>query len=333
VDVEALKSSYQKESERAERLRRAVTEQLDRLFLDKSITLGVPLESRVKSWASIEEKLQRKALDVRSITEVGDFVGIRVILLFRTDLEVVGKLLGSQFDVVKIEDTASRLTEVQFGYQSQHYTVKLAKGWFAVPTFAALGELQIEIQVRTLAQHIWAAASHKLQYKHEQSVPPPLRRSIHRVSALLEIVDLEFERVLLERREYVGEKVAAPAGSERLNVDLVEITLGEIFPPENREDQEAYDELLDELFSMGIETVKQLREMLLRQRDKVVESDRMFAHTEDEDDTDDDAERRSRGVYFTFVGLTRQALGMEFGKRFQEFLAGKQNRKAEGRSR
>src|SRR6185437_7926382 len=159
-------------------------------------------------------------------------------------------------------------------------------------TFAALGELQIEIQVRTLAQHIWAAASHKLQYKHEQSVPPPLRRSIHRVSALLEIVDLEFERVLLERREYVGEKVAAPAGSERLNVDLVEITLGEIFPPENREDQEAYDELLDELFSMGIETVKQLREMLLRQRDKVVESDRMFAHTEDEDDTDDDAERR-----------------------------------------
>jgi ppGpp synthetase/RelA/SpoT-type nucleotidyltranferase len=32
-----------------------------------------------------------------------------------------------------------------------------------------LGGLRAEVQVRTTAQHIWAAASHKLQYKHEES--------------------------------------------------------------------------------------------------------------------------------------------------------------------
>lgn len=56
--------------------------------------------------------------------------------------------------------------------------------------------LKAEVQVRTVTQHVWAAASHVLQYKQEASVPLPVRRSIYRVSALLETVDLEFERVL-----------------------------------------------------------------------------------------------------------------------------------------
>jgi ppGpp synthetase/RelA/SpoT-type nucleotidyltranferase len=68
-----------------------------------------------------------------------------------------------------------------------------------------------ELQLRTLAQHIWAVASHKLQYKREASVPVPIRRSINRVSALLEMVDLEFDRVLLEREQYVPATRDQPA--------------------------------------------------------------------------------------------------------------------------
>ena len=85
--------------------------------------------------------------------------------------------------------------------------------WLNVPTFREFKGLRAELQIRTLAQQLWAAASHKLQYKRESSVPYPIRRSIHRVAALLETVDLELERVLSERdphlsnpRRYLGKK-------------------------------------------------------------------------------------------------------------------------------
>ena len=101
-------------------------------------------------------------------------------------------------------------------YQSLHYIIRIPKHWLKVSTFADLGELKAEIQLRTLAQHIWAATSHKLQYKHEDSVPPPIRRSIYRVSALLETVDLEFERVLAERGTYIEESAKGTVQDEPL---------------------------------------------------------------------------------------------------------------------
>ena len=107
-------------------------------------------------------KIERKSLEVKDIKSLPDLIGIRSILLFRTDLERVEKLILETFNVLSSEDTAKRLGEAQFGYQSQHYVLRLPEPWLAIPSMADLGELQVDIQVRTLAQHIWAAASHKL---------------------------------------------------------------------------------------------------------------------------------------------------------------------------
>ena len=60
-----------------------------------------------------------------------------------------------------------------------------------------------------------------LQYKREAGVPPPLRRAIHRASALLETADLESERILSEKDAY-RETLTDAGGSELLNVDLLE---------------------------------------------------------------------------------------------------------------
>ena len=96
---------------------------------------------------------------------------------FLTDLDKIDELIRSTFEVMSPEDTADRLGEAQFGYQSLHYTIKVPLIWLEIPTMADFGDIQAEVQVRTLAQHIWAAASHKLQYKNEASVPPPNPKS------------------------------------------------------------------------------------------------------------------------------------------------------------
>jgi putative GTP pyrophosphokinase len=322
LDMEALRASYEQEAIRAERLRRSMIEQLDELFVQRQVVLGVPLESRVKQWASLEEKIQRKSLALTTIAELKDLVGIRVILLFRQDIGIVGAVLRDTFEILEVRDAAAHLSEVQFGYQSQHYVVALRRDWLQVPSFSGLGGLRAEIQVRTLAQHIWAAASHKLQYKQEDSVPPPLRRTIHRVSALLETVDLEFERVLNERRTYIDKQIETLKPSERLNVDLVNAILAEYFPSENKSESELYAMLLEELFELEITTAAKLRELLQRQLQTVLADEaKQVKRVQGGDLSGTTSERAARGVYYSYVGLARTALRHEFGTRFGEVIA------------
>jgi ppGpp synthetase/RelA/SpoT-type nucleotidyltranferase len=104
--------------------------------------------------------------------ELKDLVGLRLMRVFKRDVARVCDLVSETFTVVSQEDTAQRLGEAEIGYQSLHYVIKLPEKWLSVPSFKGLDDLQAELQVRTVAQHIWAAASHILQYKQEASVPP-----------------------------------------------------------------------------------------------------------------------------------------------------------------
>lgn len=165
MDIESLGREYQDFSSKAERLRIAISDQLMALISENSLTLGVPIESRLKTWSSVAEKLERKQLKLQSIRELPDLVGVRVILLFSSDVGKAVGLIEQVFEVVSREDTVTRLGDSQFGYQSQHFIVRLPESWLGVPTLSGLGQLTVELQIRTLAQHIWAAASHKLQYK------------------------------------------------------------------------------------------------------------------------------------------------------------------------
>ena len=313
--VEELHLQYQDYSGKADRLRMALVEQINRLIDANSLTLGVPIESRLKTWTSLEEKLSRKALELNQITDLNDLVGIRVILLFKKDLVRVGNLIESTFTVVSKEDTGSRLEDGQFGYQSQHYLVSVPQAWSGIPTFADLQGFKVEVQVRTLAQHIWAAASHKLQYKQEENVPPPLRRAIYRASALLETVDLEFDRVLEERQIYISESTDTVKPEEHLNVDLLATTLEKWFPAANRTGAEQYGELLADLVHFQIQTVSDLQELLQKQSSAVMKADQEKATSKAKDQNTSDAmrERVERGIFWSHTGLARRALVLQFG--------------------
>lgn len=307
------------------RLQRVMVEQLEHVVVSCGLTLGVPIESRVKTWNSIAEKLERKQLAPRNLGEIGDLVGIRIIFLFQRDLEKFHTTLSTTFDLLSAEDTSERLTDAQFGYKSRHYIINLPKAWELIPSFNGLTEQRVEVQVRTLAQHIWAAASHKLQYKHEESVPPPLRRTIYRVSALLETVDLELARVLDDRDKYVQAQASLGAADQKLDVTILEAVLDEILPTKSKDSElEEYSDLLADLQHFGVESRGQLRSLLSEYLEQIMLADGNEVRSKrdgDGDYNDDDSEgsgervtkRISRGVFFTHVGLARQALCEKFG--------------------
>lgn len=319
MNIDALRIQYQDEAGRAERLREAVVAQLSALLASNEVTLGVPMESRVKSWASLAEKLDRKQIALDSLIGFHDLIGVRVILLFRSDLLKVLKLISSTFEVVSLEDTAARLGDSEFGYQSQHFVVRLPKSWLLLPSLTGLNDFCVELQVRTIAQHIWAAASHKLQYKQESGVPRPLRRTINRVSALLETVDLEFERVLDERRVYLQDSKAPNAATEPLNVDSLAAVLTELLPHENKGEEDSYADLLNDLISFKINTPEQLRLILTKHAEYAKRSDRSRVDEIRADKSTAEpgyrsSERFARGVFYTHVGLAREALRAEYGE-------------------
>lgn len=319
---DTLHSEYLALAPSLSRLQKAMIEQLDHLVTSCGLTLGVPIESRIKSWDSIAEKLERKRLNPKSLNDIDDLLGLRVIFLFQRDLEPFHKAIGETFHVLSEEDTSHRLSDAQFGYKSRHYIASMPSEWDSLPSLKGLTAHRVEVQVRTLAQHIWAVASHKLQYKREEGVPLPLRRSIYRVSALLETVDLEFTRVLDERDKYIKTQSILAAEDDKLDVSIVETVLDELLPAENKDNgAEDYSDLLVDIRHFDIGTRGALRTLLSANLVAVLQADAELVQikqvSDDEQDFDEQGEslteRLNRGVFYTHVGLARQALCEQFG--------------------
>lgn len=294
-------AEYRLRAVRYKQLLECLSTEMESLFQSFEISLGVPMESRVKSWDSVSGKVGRKAYAIRSIDEIDDIAGLRIILLFRRDLEKVDGLISNNLLVIEKEDASSRLSNDQFGYGSNHYVVSIPDDWCKIPSYAGLAGLKAEIQVRTVAQHIWAAASHKLQYKREDSVPIPLRRTISRVSALLETVDLEFDRVLDERGTYNSSERRSDPG-ELLNVDSLKRISDEFYPDHEDPDFSSYDLLLRQLDWCGIKTAEQFSNLLIETKDAALSHDRLCADNEGKG-----------GHYFTREGMARVSMSEKFG--------------------
>ena len=308
----------------AQRYAEILAAELHHLMKHHGISLAAPIEHRVKTWASIEHKFVRANYDnmkIRfsgaSLSDLGDLIGIRIILLFKQDMKNVHDILQSVFRVTDSEDKGKYYSYDQFGYTSVHYMVRLHETWLSVPTFGAFRNLQAEIQVRTLAQHMWAATSHKLQYKQEESVPEEMRRSIHRISSLLELIDEEYDRLLTERDDYRS-KLHIKAKRGRLNSDVVESILDEQLPRQNKDGYEPYSLLCWELGKLGINTAEKLEALIAKHLSAAIEEDKKVARPRQEGSLADDRSRA--GVFFTHLGLMTIMLEKEFGLGFHGLI-------------
>ena len=313
VSLDDLEREYHSLRVIAERFLASLTDQIEHMLLNNGVALGVPVEYRVKSWESICQKIERRNLQPDNIKELNDLIGLRLMLLFMRDVKKTNELITQTFNVVEQEDTIQRLREDQFGYQSFHVIVKMPQEWLRVPSLRDFAAFRAEIQIRTLSQHIWAAASHVLQYKHKASVPQPVRRSIHRVSALLETVDLEFERALQDREGYI-EQTKIADNREKLNVDLLSSLLDKMLLAQNKSKHEDYSELLVDLRHFNIEKVSALKELLSSFLDAVLAKDvKLVKKSKERGDINKTKDRCEKGVFFSHTGLTRSALEMKIG--------------------
>ena len=121
------------------------------------------IRTRVKSPASIFDKMQRKGFEVSIqsiVNNLNDVAGVRVVCPFISDIYTIANLITSQDDitVLKIKDYIK--APKSNGYRSYHMIVE-------IPVFFTEGKvpMRAEIQIRTIGMDFWASVDHQLRYK------------------------------------------------------------------------------------------------------------------------------------------------------------------------
>ena len=125
-----------------------------------------PIESikvRLKSPASIFEKLRRRGLEVDLETienNIFDIAGLRIICSFPEDIYMLADSLLRQDDVILVERKDYIQCPKPSGYRSLHLIVE-------IPIFLhkEKRQMKVEVQLRTIAMDWWASLEHKIRYK------------------------------------------------------------------------------------------------------------------------------------------------------------------------
>lgn len=311
-----------------------IVRQIEHLIETDDIKLAVPIQYRAKKWDSIYNKLSEGRFNIKKdISELQDLAGLRIITLFQRDALKTALLVEQQFKLIKKYRTEDKLGYDQFGYSSIHMIIEVPTEWRSVPTLSNLVGMKMEIQIRTLSQHSWAEASKVLQYKQEENVPKPLKRSIGRISALLETVDIELERLLKDREEYISSIQKTTTVSKRLNIDLLNQLLLASLPECNYSKDDDTSVLLENLIDLGYDTTDKVLNLINGNLQPAIVEDKLRAaelQTISEGEYyiyfQNVAEGKSRlknGVFYSFSGLVRTMLDIEMKMTWREALEAK----------
>lgn len=160
----------------------------------KRRNLYCPIETvsgRVKSVSSILEKMHRKAIPFEKMEEqIEDIAGVRIICQFVEDIEKVSALINARSDIRILSTKDYLKNQKRSGYRSYHLIVR-----YTVQTLTGPKELQVEIQIRTMAMNFWATAEHSLQYKYKGDIPEHVAAQLARASDVTAKLDSEMASV------------------------------------------------------------------------------------------------------------------------------------------
>jgi ppGpp synthetase/RelA/SpoT-type nucleotidyltranferase len=230
IDLEEVRRQWEKDQPEFEAFGRAVARRLITAVQRTGINAAVSF--RTKQIDSLLKKLILKPQ--YSYATLGDKVGIRVVVRYRQEVHRIVSVAQELFSCGEPEDTAERLAEDRVGYLSTHIDVMLTAKDRAATRFP-VDRYRAELQVRTLAQHLWSEMSHDTTYKSGNVVEPDLKRRVNLLAGLIEVVDREFSRLeeefsrveaipevkLLKALEGQYFKLGAQKGDTDLSLDVI----------------------------------------------------------------------------------------------------------------
>jgi len=191
--------------------------------------------TRIKSPEKVLDKIFRKpdlfpdGLSSKSIIQMHDTIGVRVIVYFTSQLPLFDRELRSS-GMIEISDQSPpeaylnmELLErfglrhieqksKESGYSSIHYTVRLKN-----ESHSASKQPYFEMQVRTLAQELWSELEHVLSYKPENRTHFSAKRRLQILSREVSAIDEHFN--LLYEELIHNQEIASYQDSDLLTFE------------------------------------------------------------------------------------------------------------------
>ena len=157
------------------------------------------MEHRVKTEKSLRGKLELKGAKYKTVEDITDLVGLRVITFYTDEVDKVAAIAKRIFDIDWQESVDKRKLHKlnSFGYNSLHYICRLKTGG---PRF--------ELQMRTALQHVWSTIEHDTGYKGDVKVPDVYLRQFNRLAGMAELMDDEFSRLRMVLTDYRRQTLA-----------------------------------------------------------------------------------------------------------------------------
>lgn len=231
---------------------------------------------RAKEVDSIIRKLIKKP--EHTYDSIGDKSGVRIILRYTDEIKQVLELVKNSFDCGNFEEKVDALEHDRVGYLSVHVDVKLRTddalaGKYPPEKFKA------ELQVRTMAQHLWSEMSHDAFYKNDESLNPlprPVKRRVYLLAGVVEVADVEFNRlngemptipefILLNSLERHYFKLTTRRGDSELSLDVIRLLL-----PLYSEEPKQISIHLDEFYNTHQEVINDVYEQAEEDSDRSV---------------------------------------------------------------
>ena len=165
---------------------------LERTFKEAGLLVAA-IEYRVKTEDSLAGKLELKGSKYKSLQDITDIIGLRVITFYIDDVDKVASAVERLFKVDWDNTVDKRkVHEIDsFGYLSLHYICYMDGAPY-----------RFEIQLRTVLQHAWANMNHDTGYKSGVEVPREYLRNLNRLAGMLELADEQFSKIRTELNDY-----------------------------------------------------------------------------------------------------------------------------------
>lgn len=160
------------------------------------------IKSRIKTFDSSITKLIKKNYEVNCENlekHVHDLAGIRIICPFLSDVYKVVKMIKKNEMMTIIEEKDYISHPKDSGYTSYHLLVKLP-----VSFLNHTKDVEVEIQIRTLAMDFWASLDHQIIYKFEGDVPTDIVNQIKTISKDMTRLDtkmLQLNNIMKDYKE------------------------------------------------------------------------------------------------------------------------------------
>ena len=204
------------------KLEQLVYNQLKDLIKEQGLYVNA-IEHRVKTEQSLKGKLELKGFKYRSINDITDLVGVRVITFYTDEVDKIAAMVKHAFIIDWKESVDKRkLHETNsFGYNSLHYICRLPE---SITNDSELSNIRFELQMRTALQHVWSTIEHDIKYKGDIQLPLEHQRQFGRLAGMLELIDNDFSRLRNTANEYRRQIKSLVASGQLDEVPLTAIS-------------------------------------------------------------------------------------------------------------